>query len=165
MRGQVARRFKVSQATVIAWENTGKLHPTVEDGHIWHDPAEVDAFARTWKPPRTYHNARRKEPANKWSKERGRIAATVFSMLRDGADLRSIVIATKAEPGLVRELWREYQTDFERAAREQREREEQRIAERVERETRKERQREEWCRFQEKMARLRGQQKSHSKNE
>jgi hypothetical protein len=93
-RTQVARRLGVSIATVRRLERAGKLKTEANAfGTRLFDPVEVERLA-----------AARTATATS-----GALAARVFQAIRDGFELRDIVIALQVPPRVVRELFAEWQ--------------------------------------------------------
>lgn len=100
-RTQAAQLLGVSVATVRRMEGT-KLHPTVDQlGRHVFARAEVVELAQG----RARTVAKRRTD--------GRIAAKVFTMFEDGAELPEIVIALEVEPRVVRELYAEWRVALE----------------------------------------------------
>jgi len=78
---------------------------------VWFESDEVARLAKSWTPQR-----RRPPRIDSRLVERnirGKIAAQVFKLLSSGASLVQIVIATEADPLIVRELEEEYRTSFD----------------------------------------------------
>jgi hypothetical protein len=106
---------------VQRFEKAGRLHPRRAGHRVWFSIEEVTKLASEWQPTQT--RAARIDAKLAAQNIRGEIAAKVFPMLRAGSTLEEIVIATKADPLLVRELRQEWRMSFEDGEREARKRE------------------------------------------
>lgn len=101
-RAETAKRLGVSTATVRRMEGT-LLNPSVDRlGRHLFERAEVYAVAQ----------ARARRPGARASD--GRLAAKVFTMFEDGAELAEIVIALEIEPLAVRALYQEWRVSLEK---------------------------------------------------
>lgn len=99
-RFDVADFLRISHSSVRRLEGT-KLHPVIDDkGRRLFDPREVEALELDVRPykPRVKPSAQ------------GRLAARVFRSFERGESLRSIVVACKLPPEVVRALWAEWCT-------------------------------------------------------
>jgi hypothetical protein len=100
-RAQAAERFGVSVSKIRSLE--GKtLHPEVIDGVHYFAKDEVDVVACSM-PVSSRRRSRLDE---------GQIAARVFRLIDNGKEVREIVEELEVAPQLVRELYREWKTDF-----------------------------------------------------
>lgn len=115
-RSEVAKRLGVSKATIRRREGT-ELHPTIGPrGERAFDPKEVEALASAAR-------VTKKRPQTK-----GEIAAWIFELIDQQKSLAEIVKTTRQPPDVVRKLYRERATGFEKGERERRAREDQRRA-------------------------------------
>jgi hypothetical protein len=108
-RSQVAARLGVSVSKVRTMEGRA-LHPTVIAGVHYFAEGEVDRLAAT-APQGSRGRSRLDE---------GQIAARVFRLIDHGKDLREIVEELEIPPQLVRNLYREWKTDFDEGEQERR---------------------------------------------
>jgi hypothetical protein len=100
-RAQAAERLGVSVSKVRSME--GKtLQPEVIDGVHYFSKDEIDAVACS-VPASTRRRSRL---------DAGQIAARVFRLIDNGKEVREIVEELEVPPQLVRELYREWKTDF-----------------------------------------------------
>jgi hypothetical protein len=100
-RAQAAERLGVSISKVRSLEGTA-LHPEVIDGIHYFSKDDVDAVACSI--PASTRGRRRLDA--------GQIAARVFRLIDNGKEVREIVEELEVPPQLVRELYREWKTDF-----------------------------------------------------
>jgi hypothetical protein len=88
-RGEVAEMMRVSITTVRRLQGRD-LHPRrSSEGFYLFDPREVEQ-ARARRPPAPEQSERRDDP--------GELAAEAFKLLRDGVDVRDVVIALRRPP-------------------------------------------------------------------
>lgn len=100
-RAQAAARLGVSISKVRTLEGT-TLHPEVIDGVHYFAAEEIDEVACSL-------------PASSRKRPRlddGQIAARVFRLIDNGKELREIVEELEVTPQHVRNLYREWKTDF-----------------------------------------------------
>lgn len=114
-RKEAARRLGCSVWQIVAFEKAGQLKTTREivdeRPRIWLDPEEVEKIQ--WDRKRELKKKKQLRVGHVViDPVRGRLAAQVFALLCEGKDLREIVIQTKADPALVRHLYREWEVDF-----------------------------------------------------
>jgi hypothetical protein len=100
-RAQAAERLGVSVSKVRSMEEKN-LQPEVIDGVHYFSKDEVDAVACSM-PTSTRRRSRL---------DSGQIAARVFRLIDNGKEVREIVEELEVSPQLVRELYREWKTDF-----------------------------------------------------
>lgn len=112
-RKQASLLLGVTQSHLHQSIDGKHLHPERENGRVWYAKKDVDAFVLTYKRKHAPKSA--KKLSLRERRERGVLASKVFKLLAGGADFRQCVIETAADPALVRELWHEYNTSFEKA--------------------------------------------------
>lgn len=104
---------------VVRFEQAGKLHPRRErPGHhsrVWYNPDEVLALSKSWRSQRD--RSERVDSKIVERNVRGRVAAKVFPLFKQGMTLEQIVVATETDPLLIRQLWEEWQLTFEEGRR------------------------------------------------
>jgi excisionase family DNA binding protein len=109
---EVAKQLGCSRQNVYSLVNEGRLAGIKTADGTRFNPAEVSAFAETYrKKPRCKRRARSfSAPRVEVSGER---CAIVFRLLAQGATLRAIVHQCELHPAIVRDLRREFLTSFE----------------------------------------------------
>jgi hypothetical protein len=99
MRAEVAAILRVSIATVRRMEGRD-LHPQrSEEGFYLFDPGEVET-ARARRPP---------PPEPRDCRDPGELAAEAFQLLRDGVDIRDLVIALRRPPTEIEILYSDWE--------------------------------------------------------
>ena len=98
-RTEVAAILRVSIATVRRLDGRD-LHPQrSEEGFYLFNPSEVEA-ARARRPP---------PPEPRDCRDPGELAAEAFKLLRDGVDVRDLVIALRRPPGEIEALFADWE--------------------------------------------------------
>jgi hypothetical protein len=97
---------KIGQLRIVRREK-----PAGQHGRVWYDGDDVAEIKRTWQ--RRRRRPTRKETPAAVSAERGRVAKIAYPMFRDGGSDADVVIATGADPVLVRQLRRLFSTSLE----------------------------------------------------
>jgi hypothetical protein len=101
-RAQVAARLGVSLSKVRTMEGR-TLHPTIVDGVHYFARDEVDHLALSGPAL----------PRGRARLDDGQIAARVFRLIDQGKELREIVEELEVPPRVIRDLYREWKTDFD----------------------------------------------------
>lgn len=121
--------MQVSVTQVQRWEtsNPPLLVPErdEETGRVWHMTEQVVELSKTWQRKRAPNNRRAFNAYE--TRYRGEKAAVCFPYFQTRASFDIIVIETRTDPKLVRELYEEYLLDLDGGQRERnRKREEER---------------------------------------
>lgn len=112
-RTEVAARLGISISSVRRLEYD-TLFPSQDSRGVHRfDPAEVDTVVAPTRPRRARTAPSQAEAQRRAVEKRGRVAARVFRMFARRMSLVQIVVATKAPPDVVRELYREWSTSLE----------------------------------------------------
>lgn len=124
-RQKVATLLGVSVSYVKNLLDGKYLTPSKNEyGRVVYLSEEVQNIRKAGWKGRTRAYQRVEKP--KLPREAGELAATVFELIQQGHALTQIVIATHADPSVVRRLWREYTLSFQDGERAKREEEQTR---------------------------------------
>lgn len=152
-QADVARLLKVHPAQLTLIVARGELTSRREGRRIWFKAKEVENYRVAHPNP----IRRRRRGIFLGRAQRvieGPRAAVVFSMLKDGAHLADIVVATKLAPDEVQTLWEYYTLGFDGIARAKKQHIENIELQRHHIQMQKDLDRERWMRFQERMKKL-----------
>lgn len=114
---EAASILGVTIPTIKKLVREGKLKANVNEIGWWtFDRGEVETLKRGWRPnamrqsagKMRSHMAKKNQIPGTASITRGRLAKKCFECFDQGHDVRKTVVATGADPKLVREFWREY---------------------------------------------------------
>jgi len=152
-QADVARLLKVHPAQVALIVSRGELASRREGKRIWFKKKDVDNY-RVAHPNPVKRRRRGLFVGRAQRVIEGPRAAVVFEMLKNGAHLADIVVATKLAPDEVQTLWEYYTLGFEGIARAKKQHIENIELERHQIQMRRDLDRERWMRFQERMKKL-----------
>lgn len=110
----VARLLGVHRSRVEQMAKKGILTPHLgKDGwRVYFDADEVERFAERYKPQQG-SKTRRKPGLAKESICSAKLAARIFALLEDGADIARVVREAPTTPIIARQMWEEFRTSFE----------------------------------------------------
>jgi hypothetical protein len=115
----VAARLRKSLSVIGKLQARGYLHPVLKNGIRLYPLTEVEALARPGRRPSPWlpsPSKSRHAKAATSGRTEGQEAALVFRLIKQGMNLREIVMRARVAPHRVRALYREWTRSLEQGA-------------------------------------------------